>query len=300
MTTAQQHVDSDLIDRDDINEYGSSTTPVVLGLAQSYGSTPLTEFCFRTGRAVRSPASWAMRKGKVLEALYLERFADETGIQVEKPQQKFIHPEHPWIVCHVDGLSEDGETLVEVKSSDAPELWADGITDYTTAQVQHQAACIPTVRRIFVPVGAGRDWHVYDVKPKPKLFSDYILPSLIEFRDHVLRDEMPPPRTYEECYKAFGVAQGKGIELDEGLRLWIEEMEELGRAAKVNKTKLENVKFQLAERMAGAEHITVNGMPVLTRREVNRGGYTVQPTSYATMRVTKWWERLKNGGDADV
>jgi hypothetical protein len=298
--TPEPLIDPDLIDRDDINDYGSSATPVILGLVPQH--TPLQEFCLRTGRAEPRPVNWQMRKGKLLESLYLERFVEETGIQVEKPRKKFVHPDFPWMVCHVDGLSVDGETLVEVKHSDAPSLWAEGVADSCTAQVQHQAACIPSVERIFVALGLGREWSITEIHPDCALQEDYIIPMIDEFRTHVQRDETPPPSSYEECYQAFGLAKGKAIEMNEGLRLWIEEMEELSRSKRSAEAKLKQVKFQLAEAMGSAEHITIRNMPVLTRAEVIRKSYTVKVSTYATMKTTKWWEKMKDEpeGETDV
>jgi putative phage-type endonuclease len=90
---------------------GASDAPVVMGLSpwQKEGELLL----LKTGQKAERPANDAMQRGKRLEPLARLAYVKHTGIEVEPMCVQSC--EHDWMRASLDGLSADGQHVVEIK-----------------------------------------------------------------------------------------------------------------------------------------------------------------------------------------
>jgi len=90
---------------------GASDAPVVMGLSpwQKEGELLL----LKTGQKVERPANDAMQRGKRLEPVARLAYVKHTGIGVEPMCVQ--SREHDWLRASLDGLSPDGQHVVEIK-----------------------------------------------------------------------------------------------------------------------------------------------------------------------------------------
>ena len=90
---------------------GASDAPVVMGLSpwQKEGELLL----LKTGQKAERPANDAMERGKRLEPLARQAYVAHTGIAVEPMCVQ--SREHDWMRASLDGLSADGQHVVEIK-----------------------------------------------------------------------------------------------------------------------------------------------------------------------------------------
>jgi putative phage-type endonuclease len=90
---------------------GASDAPVIMGLSpwQTEGELLL----LKTGQNVERPANDAMQRGKRLEPVARRAYVDQTGIVVEPMCVQSC--EHAWMRASLDGLSADGQHVVEIK-----------------------------------------------------------------------------------------------------------------------------------------------------------------------------------------
>lgn len=90
---------------------GASDAPVVMGLSpwQKEGELLL----LKTGRKAERPANDAMERGKRLEPVARLAYVNHTGIAVEPMCVQ--SRQHDWMRASLDGLSADGQNVVEIK-----------------------------------------------------------------------------------------------------------------------------------------------------------------------------------------
>jgi putative phage-type endonuclease len=79
-----------------------------------------------------------MRRGKLLEPIIADEYAEATGRTVEtRPQLR--HPDYPWAVVHIDRIV-DGNRVLEIKSVGREMFYTvkrEGLIDAYVLQVQH-------------------------------------------------------------------------------------------------------------------------------------------------------------------
>lgn len=84
----------------------------------------------------------AMRRGKEREPIARVKYQQMTGIRCRPVC--VVHDEFPWLRASLDGLSEDGQTVLEIKCPTSPgthyQALANKVPRYYWAQVQHQLA----------------------------------------------------------------------------------------------------------------------------------------------------------------
>lgn len=109
---------------------------IILGLNPYQNAYQLWEIL--EGLREEDPPNEAMLRGSKMEPLAREAFIEQTGIKVEPAV--FISDTCPWAMCSLDGISEDGKLIIEIKCGvkSFKDAAKDKIPDYYYAQVQHQ------------------------------------------------------------------------------------------------------------------------------------------------------------------
>jgi putative phage-type endonuclease len=101
---------------------GASDAPVIMGVSPWMDAEAL--WLEKTGRAESRPSNWAMRRGVRLEPEARACYIQRTGISVVPLCLE--HDAMPWMRCSLDGISDDGAVLLEVKCP--------GAADHAVAQ----------------------------------------------------------------------------------------------------------------------------------------------------------------------
>jgi len=116
---------------------GASDASVIMGL--SAWPTPHDLYQEKVN-GKEKPQSWAMSKGKILESEARELF--ENIMMIKVTPKVFQHDKIDWMIASLDGISDDAETIVEIKcpSSVSSHLKAmEGtIPEHYKAQMHHQ------------------------------------------------------------------------------------------------------------------------------------------------------------------
>ena len=121
---------------------GASDAPIIMGV--SPWRTPLQLWKEKRGLLMEDRETFAMSRGKALEAEALQAFEVDTGLMMI-PGGVYYHPEHPVLMCSLDGMSVLGETAVEIKCPGAKDhqLALSGrVPDHYYPQLQHQMAVL--------------------------------------------------------------------------------------------------------------------------------------------------------------
>lgn len=110
----------------------------------------------------------AMQWGTIMEPIIRNHFAEVTGKMVVEVKAMLQHPEHPFMLADVDGLTEDDEgnpAILEIKTASEYKRaeWENDIPSYYQTQVQHYL-CVTGVQKAYVAVLiGGNSFKVYEV-----------------------------------------------------------------------------------------------------------------------------------------
>lgn len=122
---------------------GGSDVAAILGISK--WKTAYQLWLEKTGQAEDEPLDEkrerVFARGKRLEPIVLEMLTDETGIEITARNQRYVHPNFPFMACEID--AEAGDKNIEIKTVHpfAAKEWGDEGTDeipvWYTAQVMY-------------------------------------------------------------------------------------------------------------------------------------------------------------------
>lgn len=164
-----------------------------------------------------------MRRGVVLEEKARERLAEEYLIKVT-PKVVF-HPQHSWMVASLDGITEDGKTIVEIKCSGSKyhqEALQGNIPEHYKAQLQHQMACTGLDKALYYSFD-GEEGILLEMKRDDAYIADMIAR---EGRFYECMMSMVPPPMSEKDY-----VEKEDAEWKELARQWAKMKEREAQAA---------------------------------------------------------------------
>lgn len=116
----------------------------------------------------------AMQWGTILEPIIRDHFAAVTGKAVMEVKAMLQHPEHPFMLADVDGVTTDDNgnpAILEIKTASEykRDEWSDGVPTYYQTQVQHYL-CVTGVSKAYVAVLiGGNSFRIYEVDADPEI-----------------------------------------------------------------------------------------------------------------------------------
>lgn len=272
---------------------GASEAAAVLGL--SPWLTPLELYLRKTGQIPEKEATARMRFGLVWEKfiaeLYRERFP---AFELARWELRSIACEGaPWMLATPDAERDDGR-LVEIKKVNhfaARDFGEDGSADVPIAyalQVQQQMACLGRTEADLAALIGDDDFRVYHLTLNVEIV-ERLKVAERDFMERVATANPPLPDfqhpTTADILRMIEPEAGKVIVLDDvaatvemGAYLQYRDVEKAAKRAK------EIAQSRLTHAMGDAELAYCGGY-IITRKEVQRAGYSVKPTSYFSFSV---------------
>ena len=116
----------------------------------------------------------AMEWGTILEPIIRDYFATATGKTVMEVKAMLQHPDHPFMIADVDGVTTDDNgdpAILEIKTASEykRDEWLEGVPTYYQTQVQHYL-CVTGVSKAYVAVLiGGNTFRVYEVDADPEI-----------------------------------------------------------------------------------------------------------------------------------
>lgn len=183
---------------------GGSDAAAVLGLSR--WKTPLDVYLDKRGESVSAPDNEAMLWGRALEPVIRQQYAERTGRVVRVPEGILAHPEHPFMLANVDGVTDDRRVL-EVKTARSGKDWgepgSDEVPQAYLLQVQHYMAVTGyPVADVAVLIG-GSDFRLYEV-PADNELQELMVSAEAEFWQRVVDGNPPEPVSLADVQAKFG------------------------------------------------------------------------------------------------
>lgn len=280
------------------DKIGASESHTIMGLTPKEWTinTPFKLWKYKLGLAEGQKLNYAMERGIELEQKARKAFSKDFGMFVkpETVQSKDL----PWMIASLDGLSVDGNSIVEIKcASDKVHQDAkNGILNaYYMCQVQHQLAVtgldmayfysFDGVDGVGVPVMRDEEF-IKELVNKEKLFMDCLIsktaPALIDGSglDFLPMDDNKALVTKTDEWKAIKEALAPFKDLEEKEKALREEIWQIaGQNATAN-----GIKIQEIFRKGNVDY--KKAMDSLGIAEVDLEPYRKEPTSYCSLKAT--------------
>ncbi len=281
---------------------GSSDTAKILGVSKH--GTALSVYLDKIGAAPEEPRSDRLLNGTRFEPAIAGAIIDEYGWTLKKVGME-QHADLPFILSNRDRISIDPSDSLEVtteiktfevyQQSDLGEPETDEIPLEHACQVQHQLEVARSIGYYhehawyFAQVGFSEKVRRYRVHFDPEFFPT-VLPALQEFW-HRVETRTPPepdwshPTTLENLQSLYEPVIGKSVALDADMVQYATEYVQLGAEASAANSRRDEAKARLIAAMGDAELAALPDGRMITRRKVERKGFTVEPTSYFNFSI---------------
>jgi len=182
---------------------GGSEAAAVIG--ESEYRSPYDIWKIKTGRTTSNKDNKAMYAGRLLEPVIRDAYTDLTGDRVIIPGWK-QHEKYPFIVGNIDGLVEEKQKIVEIKTSryqwqEKPE-YSNVPPDYFF-QVQHYLLLYDFEQADLIALFSGQDFKIYPIEANKEIQS-LMIQLYTDFWNKVVNDIRPEILTLSDvsdCYK---------------------------------------------------------------------------------------------------
>ena len=276
------------------NGFGGSEAAGACGVSRY--DTPYSLYLRKRGELDEFEGNDATEMGLELEPIVVRRYAKKTGRTIaQAPMPMLIHPDVPYMFATPDAML-DGNELLSVKTTAswplAKELADMEGTDFVPAEwvIQGQQEMAITGAEVchVALLLFGRDLRTFRIDR-----NDDLIASMIRIEGELWQrivDGNPPspdfqhPRTADMIHAMHGLAEGTTIALGEDAEaLWMEQ-EGIAEQIKELTARRKSIRAQIEHAMGEAALGTVpSGNFVIARNQVNRKGYSVDPTTYITL-----------------
>ena len=273
---------------------GGSDAAAALGLSP-YKSALELFLEKRERREHSGPQLSAFRWGTLLEPVIRQEYANVTGRVVRLPEGTLRHPSFPFVIAHVDGVTDD-KRVFEAKTARTDTDWGKSGTDevphHYLLQVQHYLAVTGLeVADIAVLIG-GNDFRVYEV-PADLDLQEMIVDGEQEFWKLVEANTPPPPEwdcgdSVEIVQRLFPGTDGTVLVAEKDDALYQQAFANATKRAKEYEQIAEGAKAHLLYSMGNAARMVFAESEMqLTRKLTQRKGYAVPATEYIDSRFSK-------------
>lgn len=286
-----------LVDRSD--KIGASDCAPALGLSK--WKSPLALYLEKRGELVPDPVEGdAIEWGVRLEPVVRQKYAEVTGRTVRLPTATIAHTEYPWMICHPDGVTDDGR-VYEGKTAAFMDGWGEpGSADVPQEyylQVQHEMIVLSSVIEKPIAVAdlavlfAGRTFRLYEI-PADLEVQEMILAGEAAFMDRLKAGTPPAPDynardTKRLLQRMYPGTNGEVVNADEWIEANLTTYDKASELSKLFSTQAECAKAAMQFYMGEASELKFNDGRVLRRKLIQKKAYTVEATSYVDARIIK-------------
>ena len=203
---------------------GGSDASVICGI--SPWKTPYQLWLEKTGKDppphIDNPA---IHWGNILEPVLRQEFERLEGIKLTGIQEEVVHPEHDFIVGHIDGKFEiegkaagwEGKTTRRNFLEGDGKAWGDAGTDHVPIhyliQCMHYLACTGFDRWALSVLIGGQDFRTYMIVRDEELINRIIEKEVL-FWEQVKTDTPPEPVSERDIKAAYPPISDKKIYAD--------------------------------------------------------------------------------------
>lgn len=246
---------------------GGSDVAAILGL--SPWQTPLQLYQEKRGELPETPDNPAMLWGRTLEPVIRQHYADITGRTVRVVDQLLTHPQYPFMLANVDGLTKD-KRVVEIKTARTAQDWGEAGTDAIPQpyllQVQHYMAVTGfKIADVAVLIG-GSDFRLYTVQADPELQA-LLIDHEQAFWQRIVHGNPPEPTNLADVQRQFGqYTHGATVEANQAVLTALAQLKAIRAEIKTLEKAEEIAQTTIMKAMGESETLISQGTILATWR----------------------------------
>ena len=185
---------------------GGSDAAAILGI--SPWKTPFDVYMEKTGEALPVTLSEPMRWGSLLEGVIASEYARRTDRMVVVPSGPVRHPEHSWMIGHIDRtILGDPDRILEIKCAGTSRGWGEPGTDeipqHILCQGHHYLALTDAAICDVAVLIAGNDFRLYHIERDRQIEAELIAYEAAFW--HLVEEQTPPaPSNTQDAVRRWG------------------------------------------------------------------------------------------------
>lgn len=278
------------------NHIGASEVSAIIGADPHRGPLAIWEAKV-TGYSM-SDNAW-LKYGRDVESAISNMFEDKSGRQVRDLGATAFqyHPDIPFLAATLDRETRESDddkwSPLELKNIDplgakisAKEFEEEPILRYVV-QNQIQMACTGATHGTIAALFPGYNLVWHDMERNDD-FLAAVYPRLEKFWEMVQNKTPPPPDdlpgTLEVVKRLYKEEDGTTVMVDEELIPLVDEWERLQSLSTKSENKAKAIESRIRAELGSATFGNLGDGTMLTLRTTHRKGYTVEPTSFRTLR----------------
>ena len=262
---------------------GASLTAEALGLS-TFG-TPYDAWLKFMGKAPEPDNETKERfeMGHQLEDFIAKQIERVYGVKTRRCNDAYVHPEHPWLICHIDrmAIDKDGNKFpIEIKSASSfsARKWGSEDTDeipysYRVQCAQYFICGVPNSGYMWQITFADNKLTRYIIKRDEEL-EDLILSRIVDLvENHWLKGEVPAPSSFREASAIWSGNTKGAIEADETIVEAVNELRAIGKEKKTLTDREDVLKAQIVEYMQDKEKLMFCGEKLMTYTRIEQSRF---------------------------
>lgn len=243
---------------------GGSEAAAACGI--SPWKTPLTLYLEKREEIPPFEGNEATRWGHLLEPVVRQEYANRTGRIVRMPSDTFRHPEHSFMLCHPDGVT-DCRRLYEGKTARYDYDWgpdgSDRVPEDYMLQVQHNMLVMGLeVADIAVLIG-GSDFRCYEI-PADRELQEMLVEAEAELWDRIVRGDPPPAKNEADLRRMFPHSRAGSVEADDEILEAVSRLKALKAEEKALKEQISETESAIKLHLGEYDTLTQAGKVLAT------------------------------------
>jgi putative phage-type endonuclease len=207
------------------------------------------------------------RIGHKAQSPILRRYEEETDSIIEAEEVEVIHPDYPFLIGHLDALTNGGKTVVEVKTTRyGMDDWDHVIPPYYKTQVGFYTM-LANADYADMAVSYWFDYNDEDnieIKYftiltywRDEAFEQGILDLAVDFwENHVLKRRPPELRTLEDIKKRYAISLDSSVTASDEIKAKLIQLELVQQRQKTLEAQADELKFFIQNWMGESAVLT--------------------------------------------
>lgn len=230
--------------------------------------------------AEEEAASEAAYWGNVLQPIVAAELGKRAGLAITPADGTYQHSQYEWALFNPDYLAYDKSdacSLVEIKTASAftREQWEDdGVPNHAMLQVQYGMFVMGLPGAYVGALIGGQEFVMRQVARDDELIK-MIVDACAAFWQRVVTKNPPPvdgtETTTKALTRAYGVDEGKAIELVGDFRSLYEQRQALSESIKAQEEERRRLDNELREQLGEAEVGLIDDVPVVSWKQNKNG-----------------------------
>lgn len=229
---------------------GSDAAPVA-GLSRYKSNVDV--YLEKLGLAELSGENEASYWGSVLEEIIIKEYMKQNNIEVIRKNELLKSSKYPWMIANIDGYIPEKNAILECKTTNSMKAaeWGEELTDDLPTEYLLQCAHYRIVTdcnfvAIAVLIG-GQKYKQYIYEKNAKLEEKLIKAEHDFWHNHVLPQEPPKIKKYEDACKLFKIANETSKKADLKIEEQLKSYSDALMGIKKLKEQADFLKANLAE-----------------------------------------------------